>query len=87
MSAGDSTAPMSVIDAHFSREGGVYRHQWQAGDLLVADNFNVTHRATPVQVQERRILNRTTARGDGAFWNKEKHASNMTLSNNASVEN
>lgn len=70
MSAEDSAALMRVIDAHFSREGAVYRHQWQADDFVVADNFHVAHRATPLPAQERRILNRTTVRGDGAFWNK-----------------
>jgi taurine dioxygenase len=68
MSPEDSIALMDVIDTHFSRDGAVYRHQWQPGDFIVADNFHVAHRATPVGPDQRRILNRTTVQGGGAFW-------------------
>ncbi|WP_197034924.1 TauD/TfdA family dioxygenase [Herbaspirillum sp. RV1423] len=64
----ESAALIAAIDSHFSREGAVYRHQWQAGDFVVADNFRIAHRATPLSPSQRRILNRTTVRGDGAFW-------------------
>ena len=72
MSAENSAALISMIDVHFSREDAIYRHQWQEGDFVIADNFRVAHHATPVSAQERRILNRTTVRGDTAFWVKDR---------------
>ena len=45
----------------------VYRHQWQAGDLVMYDNRAVLHRATPYAITEHpRVLHRTTVAGDGA---------------------
>jgi len=44
----------------------VYRHQWQAGDLVMYDNRAVLHRATPYAITEHpRVLHRTTVAGDG----------------------
>lgn len=68
MSREETAALMATIDAHFSRDGAVYSHQWQAGDFVVADNFRVAHRATPLPPSQRRLLNRTTVRSDGVFW-------------------
>jgi taurine dioxygenase len=49
--------------------GGVtYRHHWLPGDVVVADNLHVAHKATPIGPQSRRILNRTTVRADGVIW-------------------
>jgi taurine dioxygenase len=56
------------LDAHFSRPGAVYTHEWQVGDFVVADNFHVAHKATPISAEYRRILNRTTVRSDGVRW-------------------
>ena len=63
---------IATLDRHLSREGAVYRHQWKEGDFVVADNFRVAHRATPLSPLQRRVLNRTTVRGDGAFWETAK---------------
>jgi len=63
---------IATLDRHLSREGAVYRHQWKEGDFVVADNFRVAHRATPLSPLQRRVLNRTTVRGDGAFWETMK---------------
>jgi len=71
MARDDTEALIASIDRHFSREGAVYRHQWKEGDFVVADNFRVAHRATPLSPLQRRVLNRTTVRGDGAFWEVE----------------
>lgn len=80
MSREESAALMASIDAHFSREGAVYQHQWQEGDFVVADNFHVAHRATPLSPLQRRVLNRTTVRSDGVFWN------NLLTANQASLD-
>jgi taurine dioxygenase len=63
-----SQALMQAVDRHYSRPGATYRHHWLAGDVVVADNLHVAHRATPVGPGLRRILNRTTVRADGVIW-------------------
>jgi alpha-ketoglutarate-dependent 2,4-dichlorophenoxyacetate dioxygenase len=52
-------------------EGGatefVYRHEWQAGDLVVWDNRCVLHRATPYDTERhQRLMQRTAIAGDPA---------------------
>lgn len=71
MDSGDSTTLIKKLDAHLSRPGAIYAHQWQAGDFVIADNFHVAHKATPIGAEYRRILNRTTVRGDGVRWSDE----------------
>ena len=70
MSTENTAVLIGMLDNHFSREEAVYRHQWQEGDFVVADNFHVAHRATPVSERDRRILNRTTVKNDAVFWLK-----------------
>lgn len=67
----EAEALIATLDRHFSRAGAVYRHQWTEGDFVVADNLRVAHQATPLSPSQRRVLNRTTVRGDGAFWEAE----------------
>jgi taurine dioxygenase len=63
-----SQALMQAVDRHYSRPGATYRHHWLAGDVVVADNLHVAHKATPIDPDTRRILNRTTVRADGVIW-------------------
>lgn len=63
-----SRALMDAVDRHYSRDGATYRHHWLPGDVVVADNLRVAHKATPITPQARRILNRTTIRADGVIW-------------------
>ena len=63
-----SQALMQAVDRHYSRPGATYRHHWLAGDVVVADNLHVAHKATPIAPNTRRILNRTTVRADGVIW-------------------
>lgn len=63
-----SRALMDAVDRHYSRDGATYRHHWLPGDVVVADNLRVAHKATPITAQTRRILNRTTVRADGVIW-------------------
>ena len=44
----------------------VYRHRWQAGDLLVWDNRCALHRARPYDRAEPRVLQATRIAGDPA---------------------
>jgi taurine dioxygenase len=59
---------IAALDRHLSREGATYTHHWQDGDLVIADNFRVAHRATPIGREQKRILDRTTVSADGVFW-------------------
>lgn len=63
-----SQALMAAVDRHYSREGASYRHHWLPGDVVVADNLRVAHKATPITPASRRILHRTTIRADGVIW-------------------
>lgn len=63
-----SRALMAAVDRHYSRPGASYRHHWLPGDVVVADNLRVAHKATPLTADTRRILNRTTVRADGVIW-------------------
>jgi alpha-ketoglutarate-dependent taurine dioxygenase len=42
----------------------VYRHEWQAGDLVIWDNRGVLHRACPYDATSARDMHRTTLFGD-----------------------
>ncbi|CAN0626819.1 TauD domain-containing protein [Burkholderia multivorans] len=58
------------LDDHLSRSGAAYVHHWREGDVIIADNFRIAHRATPISVDQHRILDRTTIRADGVYWGK-----------------
>ncbi len=69
----------TVSRAHFSEEenqkmdqllhellwetGTYYQHQWQKGDLLIADNYAVAHYAQPSDSNTLRVLHRTATKG------------------------
>jgi taurine dioxygenase len=69
-----SRAVMEAVDRHYSRLGASYRHHWLPGDVVVADNLHVAHKATPLPASARRILNRTTVRADGVIWPEVQQA-------------
>ena len=56
------------LNDHLSRAGASYVHHWFEGDVVIADNFRVAHRATPISMDQHRILDRTTVRADGVYW-------------------
>ncbi len=64
------TALRTDLNDHLSRAGAAYVHHWREGDVIIADNFRVAHRATPISVDQHRILDRTTIRADGVYWGK-----------------
>ena len=56
----------SFLREHLNR--GCYRHDWQAGDLVVVDNFAAAHCATPADPSALRVLHRTTVPGQRVWW-------------------
>lgn len=61
------------LNDHLSRAGAAYVHHWREGDVIIADNFRIAHRATPISVDQNRILDRTTIRADGVYWGKAQN--------------
>lgn len=61
------------LDDHLSRAGAAYVHHWRAGDVIIADNFRVAHRATPISADQHRVLDRTTIRAEGVYWGKAQN--------------
>jgi taurine dioxygenase len=54
---------LNRIWKHCTRDEFTYRHQWQAGDLLMWDNRCTMHRRDPFDAQARRIMHRTQLKG------------------------
>ena len=52
---------IAALAEHITRPEFIYRHQWQAGDLLIWDNCTVQHRAIQdYALPHRRLMHRTT---------------------------
>lgn len=63
----DSHALLQELFAHSTQESFVYRHQWQAHDLVFWDNRSVLHLAGGTPDHYRRKLYRTTIEGDRPY--------------------
>ncbi|GAB2456698.1 TauD/TfdA family dioxygenase [Comamonas humi] len=64
LSERDSADLLAYLFAHSTLPRFVYRHRWQAHDLLFWDNRSVLHLASNVPEGQRRKLYRTTIEGD-----------------------
>lgn len=51
---------LSDLLEHATQEAHVYRHQWQAGDLVIWDNRATLHRGRRYNLNEKRELRRST---------------------------
>jgi taurine dioxygenase len=58
---------LSQIHAHSVRPEFVYRHQWQANDMVFWDNRSLIHLAAGCPAHLRRRLHRTTIQGSAPF--------------------
>lgn len=59
---------LAELNAHAIRDEFVYRHKWQAHDLVIWDNRCTMHCATPYDDNTyRRVMHRTTVKGDRPF--------------------
>lgn len=67
LSDAESRALLEHLDAHTTRRENVYRHEWEAGDLLVWDNCGVMHRVIPYAADSGRLMHRTTLYGNEAI--------------------
>jgi alpha-ketoglutarate-dependent 2,4-dichlorophenoxyacetate dioxygenase len=65
MSNEDARARIDTLEEFATRPQFTYRHQWQAGDMVMFDNICVMHQAMPYDLAgSRRLLHRTTVAGD-----------------------
>lgn len=68
MTVAESRPLIDYLEKHSSRHENIYRHSWQAGDVLMWDNRAAMHYAvldyTP---EDRRLMHRTTAAGDTPY--------------------
>nr|WP_314571297.1 TauD/TfdA family dioxygenase [uncultured Pseudomonas sp.] len=58
---------LQQLYAHSVRQDNVYRHQWQAHDMVFWDNRSLIHLAAGCPDHLRRKLYRTTIQGDAPF--------------------
>jgi taurine dioxygenase len=63
----ESRALLAELFALSTRPEVVYRHAWQAGDMVFWDNRSLMHLAAGTPDHLRRRLNRTTIEGDAPF--------------------
>lgn len=63
----ESRQVLDDIFAHSVRPQHIYRHQWQAHDLVFWDNRSLIHLAAGCPAHLRRTLYRTTVEGDQPF--------------------
>ncbi len=62
--AAEGKALLEKLFSHSVQRAHIYRHRWQAGDLVTWDNRCTMHRATEYDVHYVRAMHRTTVRGD-----------------------
>ncbi len=67
LSEGESEEILKFLFSHSTQPQFLYRHQWQAGDLVFWDNRAVIHLAVGCPPEERRTLYRTTVKGDRPY--------------------
>jgi taurine dioxygenase len=65
--ADESRDLLKELYAHSARPEFIYRHQWQANDLVFWDNRALIHLATGCPSHLRRRMHRTTIQGDVPF--------------------
>jgi len=63
----ESADLLAQLFAHSVRPEHVWRHRWQAHDMVFWDNRSVMHLAAGCPADQRRRLNRTTIEGDVPF--------------------
>jgi taurine dioxygenase len=60
----DAMALLNPLFDHAEKEEFVYSHEWRVGDLLLWDNRCSSHARTDFPSTERRLMLRTTVRGE-----------------------
>ena len=64
MDEAESDALLNTLFDHSEKPEFVYTHVWRKGDLIVWDNRNSSHARTDFPADQRRLLLRTTVKGN-----------------------
>ena len=67
----EGDAILKAVIEHLIRPDLAYFHEWQAEDMVLWDNWRMTHSAKGVATDDRRIMRRTTIAGDYALGRVE----------------
>jgi taurine dioxygenase len=65
MPEAESEEVLNFLYDHSEKPEFVYTHVWRKGDLIVWDNRNSSHARTDFPADQRRLLLRTTVKGNG----------------------
>ena len=74
MENAEGDALLAEVVGHVIRPELMYFHKWQAGDMVLWDNWRMLHCATGVPPEEKRIMRRTTIVGDYGLGRREEKA-------------
>ena len=64
MDEAESDALLQALIDHVDQPQFIYEHDWQEGDIVLWDNYRMMHRATGHPIDQVRIVQRSTLRGD-----------------------
>ncbi len=67
LSVEESEALLNALWAHATQQAFTYHHEWKVGDILVWDNRCTMHHRNAFDPNARRIMHRTTVKGDRLF--------------------
>ena len=65
MTVEESQPMLDYLYANATKPEHIYRHRWEAGDLVIWDNRLVLHRGRTYDPTQRRVMHRATVAGDG----------------------
>ncbi|MFT5033258.1 MAG: taurine dioxygenase [Bermanella sp.] len=60
----EGNALLTKLVAHVTHPEFCYQHQWQAGDMILWDNWRYMHSAPGIKPGAKRLIHRTTILGD-----------------------
>jgi alpha-ketoglutarate-dependent taurine dioxygenase len=67
MSFEEGRALLTRLQEFSTQPHYVYRHKWTVGDFLLWDNTGTMHKAAPYDFNSKRLMDRTTLRGEEAI--------------------
>lgn len=65
MDEGEGRALLARLVEEACKPPRIFRHRWQAGDIVMWDNRCVLHRGHPWPFEQRRVMQRATVAGEG----------------------
>ncbi len=72
METPEGDALLAEVIAYAIRPELMYFHKWQAGDMVLWDNWRMLHCATGIPPEETRVMRRTTIVGDYGLGRREE---------------